>query len=67
MASNERHSMKTEHMTMMLPFIPTIMEAYIYDQFLLPIFRMYDGSTDPKEHLKMFINWMEFHATSDAI
>ncbi|KOM31730.1 hypothetical protein LR48_Vigan01g128500 [Vigna angularis] len=35
--------------------------THIFEQFVSPTFKMYDETTDPEEHLKMFVNQMTFH------
>lgn len=47
----------------MLSFVLAIMEVHISEQFVPPNFKMYHGSTDPNNHLKMFRNQMVFHTT----
>lgn len=63
----EHHTMKAEHTIGMLPFVPTIMEVHILEQFAPPNFKIYDGSTDQEDHIKMFTNRMVFHTSNDAI
>lgn len=50
---------KTER-SIPLPFAPTIMEVHILDTFTPPVFKMYDGSSDPEGHIKSFTNAMAF-------
>lgn len=67
MVSRESHMVKTVQLTDMLSFVPTIRNFLISEQFVPLKFKMYDGTTDPEEHLKLFVNQMAFHTTNDVI
>ncbi|XP_014496299.1 uncharacterized protein LOC106757947 [Vigna radiata var. radiata] len=43
------------------------MEVHIPDTFTPPVFKMYDGSSDPEGHIKSFTNAMAFRTGVDAI
>lgn len=52
--SKENSSVQMMNAVNLLPFIATIMETLM---LMVPlVFEKYDGSTDPNEHLKMFVN-----------
>lgn len=58
---------KAENTVDMLPFVPTIMEVHISEQFVPPQFKMYDGSTDLEDQIKRFTNLMVFHTRNVVI
>lgn len=59
--------MHTANKTDLLPFFSAIMETHIPGQLAPLTFNMYDESSDPDDHLKMFINRMAFHTINDVI
>jgi len=50
-----------------LPFTPFILETPLPDQWKVPTFDKYDGTTNPDNHLQTFAHQMMFHMVSDAI
>ncbi|XP_014500085.1 uncharacterized protein LOC106761090 [Vigna radiata var. radiata] len=58
---------KGEGLSVPVPFVQAIMDVQISDRFVLPQFKMYNGTIDPEVHIKSFTNAMEFRTGCDAI
>ncbi|WVZ15879.1 hypothetical protein V8G54_013445 [Vigna mungo] len=50
----------------LLPFTAAIMQAPMPEK-ALPIFDKYDGSTDPDDHMRAFVNAMAFYSNSGLV
>ncbi|XP_027911682.1 uncharacterized protein LOC114170403 [Vigna unguiculata] len=49
------------------PFTSYILETPLPEKWKMPTFDKYDGTTDPDNHLRVFMHQMMFHAVSDPI
>jgi len=49
------------------PFIPYILETPLPERWKMPTFDKYDGTTNPDNHMRVFMPKMMFHAVSDPI
>jgi len=49
------------------PFTPYILETPLPEKWKMPTFDKYDGTTDPDNHMRVFMHQMMFHAVSDPI
>ena len=49
------------------PFTPNILETPLSEKWKMPIFDKYDGTTNPDNHMRVFMHQMMFHAVSDPI
>ncbi|GJY73293.1 polynucleotidyl transferase, ribonuclease H-like superfamily protein [Tanacetum coccineum] len=48
------------------PFNPEILEYFLPNEYQIPKFQSYDGSTDPKEHVFLFTGIMSLYMFPDA-
>ncbi|XP_014521893.1 uncharacterized protein LOC106778447 [Vigna radiata var. radiata] len=60
----EANSMITP--TILLPFTTAIMQTPLPEK-APPVLEKYDGSTDPDDHLRIFVNTMAFYTDSDPV
>jgi len=49
------------------PFTPYILETPLPEKWKMPTFDKYDGTTNPDNHMRVFMHQMMFHAVSDPI
>ncbi|XP_027911679.1 uncharacterized protein LOC114170401 [Vigna unguiculata] len=49
------------------PFTQFILETPLPDRWKMPTFDKYDGTTNPDNHMRVFIHQMMFHVMSDPI
>ncbi|RWW33856.1 hypothetical protein GW17_00001409 [Ensete ventricosum] len=49
------------------PFVPKVEDKPIPQHFRLPMLEVYDGSSDPTEHVVTFRAQMALYGTSDAL
>lgn len=58
--------LQTVRSTGLLPFTAKILEAPMPEK-PRPVFDKYDGSPDPGDHLRTFINAMTFYSSNDPV
>lgn len=49
------------------PVTAAIRHAILPQNFKIPYIELYDGWTDPLEHLEFYFVWMEFKEAEDAV
>ncbi|XP_027927449.1 uncharacterized protein LOC114184336 [Vigna unguiculata] len=49
------------------PFTSYILETPLPEKWKIPTFDKYDGTTNPDNHMRVFVHQMMFHAVSDPI
>jgi len=49
------------------PFTSYILETPLLEKWKIPTFDKYDGTTNPDNHMRVFMHQMMFHAVSDPI
>lgn len=60
-------SIRTVQVEGLLPFTAAIMESPMLKNSTPLTFKMYDGTTDPDDHFRSFVNVMAFYLSSDPV